>query len=227
MHALTERQRFVLQLIEQSIRERGYPPTVREIARTMGISSSNGVTDHLRALIRKGALVREASTARGLRPTRMPESAEPPEAGTATDRTDRTDRTGLITVPVVSRIEHGRPLIDEAFQIDTVEVDSSMLDGATDVFGLQMHGDALVDAGITEGDYIFVRRQMSAQNGDLVVMLVGDEAIVRRLLRTPTQVCLKPANTTMATIFLRADDVQPHMIIGVAVGIFRQIRAPS
>jgi len=223
VEALTARQKQVVEIIAKSIHERGYPPTLREIGKIMGIGSTNGVTDHIRALIRKGFLVKQDVTARGLRLTRAYETGASASPDAANIHGDSAE---TIQVPVVSRLVPGAPLQAE-FVIDTVMVDPSLLyrPGAptTDVFGLRMRGDAMTGAGIVDGDYVFVRPQRSADNGDIAVVFIGDDAMVRRYYRSDTQVRLDPANKSMASIYLRSVDLQPKMIAGVVVGIFRRI----
>src|SRR5882672_1319415 len=172
MQGLTSRQQMVLDFIRESISERGYPPTLREIGAKMGIRSTNGVNDHLRALERKGYLTREDMKSRALRPcdtTTTGLSAPEPA----------NDDEGLVDVQVLGRVAAGLPLLAEENVIDTVRIDRTLVRGGREVFGLRVTGDSMIDAGILSGDYIFVRKQLSAQRGEIVVALIGDEATVK------------------------------------------------
>src|SRR5262245_32420129 len=171
MQGLTDRQQQVLHYIRQSISERGYPPTLREIGAHMGIRSTNGVNDHLRALERKGYLTREDMKSRALRPRDLVANAargEPDGALADKEVEDDTLEADVLEIPVVGRIAAGLPVLADEHLIDTVRVDRLLVRGGREVFGLKVTGDSMVEAGILSGDYIFVRRQPTAQRGDIV-----------------------------------------------------------
>ncbi len=214
MQGLTQRQQMVLDFIRQSISDRGYPPTLREIGARMGIRSTNGVNDHLRALERKGYLTREDMKSRALRPTSMP--------GLDVDAEPAND-DNMVEVQIVGRVAAGLPLLAEEHVIDTVRIDRGLLKGGREVFGLKVQGDSMIDAGILSGDYIFVRKQLTASRGDIVVALIGDEATVKYYYPEKDYVRFQPANKTMAPILVRAMDFRPTMLIGVVVGLFRRL----
>ena len=218
MQGLTQRQQMVLDFIRQSITDRGYPPTLREIGARMGIRSTNGVNDHLRALERKGYLTREDMKSRALRPTHLASQTlgdMPPEPA--------ANDVDLVEIPVVGRVAAGLPLLAEEHLIDTVRIDRTMVRGGREVFGLKVHGDSMIDAGILSGDYIFVRKQLTASRGDIVVALIGDEATVKYFYPEKDYVRFQPANKTMAPILVRAVDFKPTMLLGVVVGVFRKL----
>ena len=225
MQGLTQRQQMVLDYIKQSIQDRGYPPTLREIGARMGIRSTNGVNDHLRALERKGYLTREDMKSRALRPTGpagLPPSAVAEEASNDEGRTTFDD-DDLVEIPVLGRVAAGLPILAEENVIDTVRVDRGLLRGGREVFGLRVSGDSMIDAGILSGDYIFVRKQLTASRGDIVVALIGDEATVKYYYPEKDYVRFQPANKTMAPILVRAVDFRPTMLLGVVVGVFRRL----
>lgn len=227
VQGLTQRQQMVLDFIRQSIADRGYPPTLREIGARMGIRSTNGVNDHLRALERKGYLTREDMKSRALRPTA--------HANSNADERESRDEGGGASVPVVGhdedvidvqvlgRVAAGLPLFAEEHVIDTVRVDRGLLKGGREVFGLRVHGDSMIEAGILNGDYIFVRKQLTAARGDIVVALIGDEATVKYYYPEKDYVRFQPANKAMAPILVRAVDFRPTMLLGVVVGVFRRL----
>ena len=218
VQGLTDRQQQVLHYIRQSIHERGYPPTLREIGAHMGIRSTNGVNDHLRALERKGYLTREDMKSRALRPIDL--QAELP-LSTLEAKAENDD--DILHVQVVGRIAAGLPILAEEHILDTVRIERSMVRGGRDVFGLRVNGDSMIEAGIFNGDYIFVRKQLAAQRGDIVVALIGDEATVKYYYPEKDYIAFKPANQHMAPILVRATDFRPTMLLGVVVGVYRKL----
>jgi repressor LexA len=212
---------MVLDFIRQSISDRGYPPTLREIGARMGIRSTNGVNDHLRALERKGYLTREDMKSRALRPTGqlpLPSNGEGvPMNGVAANDED------MVEIPVLGRVAAGLPLLAEEQVIDTVKIDRVLLKGGREIFGLRVHGDSMIDAGILSGDYIFVKKQLTASRGEIVVALIGDEATVKYYYPEKDYVRFQPANKTMAPILVRAMDFKPTMLLGVVVGLYRRM----
>ena len=220
MQGLTQRQQMVLDFIRQSIHDRGYPPTLREIGARMGIRSTNGVNDHLRALERKGYLTREDMKSRALRPTSLAAQAL---GGSGVPAEPAANDGDFIEVQVLGRVAAGLPLLAEEQVIDTVRVDRTLVKGGRDVFGLKVHGDSMVDAGILSGDYIFVKKQLTAERGEIVVALIGDEATVKYYYPEKDHVRFQPANKNMAPIYVRAADFKPAMLLGVVVGVYRRM----
>ncbi len=218
MQGLTKRQEQTLDFIRTSIRDRGYPPTLREIGEHMGIRSTNGVNDHLRALERKGYLRREDMKSRALRVVEDEAAAVEPEFKAPTPAND-----DLLEIPVLGRVAAGLPLLAEENVIDTVHVDRMMVRGGRDVFGLRVQGDSMIEAGILSGDYIFVRRQGTAERGDIVVALIGDEATVKYYYPEKDYVRFQPANSAMAPILVRATDFKSTMLLGKVVGVYRRL----
>ena len=211
MQGLTKRQEQTLDFIRHSIEERGYPPTLREIGEHMGIRSTNGVNDHLRALERKGYLRREDMKSRALRLV----EGEPNK--TAPGEED------LIEIQIVGRVAAGLPLLAEENVIDTIHIDRMLVKGVRDVFGLRVAGDSMIEAGILSGDYIFVRKQSHAERGEIVVALIGDEATVKYYFPERDYIRFQPANAQMAPILVRATDFKSTMLLGKVVGVYRSI----
>lgn len=218
MQQLTARQQQVLEYIRKSIAQRGYPPTLREIGAHMGIRSTNGVNDHLRALERKGYLTREDMKSRAIKPrdNSISSKLRRPVELPANDGS-------LLEVPVLGRVAAGEPIFAEENVTDTLRVDVSLIGSGNDVFALRVTGDSMIEAGILNGDYIFVRRQPTASRGAIVVALIGDEATVKYFHPEKDYVRLQPANSKMAPIIVCAVDFKPTMILGVVVGLYRQI----
>ena len=229
---LTHRQEMVLQYIQSSITERGYPPTLREIGNFMGIRSTNGVNDHLRALERKGYLTREDMKSRALRPTVF--DIKPNGAGAnGANGNGAGDGLGVSTaaiddsfieIPILGRVAAGQ--LTEAIQSpeDTVRIDRMLVGGASrDVFGLRVRGESMVNAGIRDGDYVFVRKQIDARKGEIIVALVGEEATCKYYYPESDRVRLVPANERMTDIVISRDDWRSTQILGVVVGLYRRL----
>jgi repressor LexA len=214
MQGLTKRQEQTLDFIRSSIEDRGYPPTLREIGEHMGIRSTNGVNDHLRALERKGYLRREDMKSRALK---LVENAHPAPLRAVGSDDD------IIDIPVVGRVAAGLPLLAEENVVDTVRVDRMLVRGGREVFGLRVTGDSMIEAGILAGDYIFVRKQATADRGDIVVALIGDEATVKHFYPERDYVRFQPANSKMAPILVRASDFKSTMLLGKVVGVYRRL----
>ncbi len=200
---LPKRQGQVLDFIEQAIRENGYPPTIREIAFHMGIRSTNGVTDHLKALERKGLITRDLSKSRAIQPVSF--------------------HGEYVDVPILGRIAAGAPILAEENIDDRVRVDSFFIGANQKVFGLKVVGESMIGDGIFDGDYIFVRKQAHAAPGDIVVALIEDEATVKRYYPEADRVRFQPSNPDMSPIYVRREDFRQTSILGIVVGVFRKM----
>jgi repressor LexA len=200
---LTDRQNMALSFIRSSIEERGYPPTIREIGAHMGIRSTNGVNDHLKALERKGYVVRDELKSRAIRPADMHDN--------------------LIDVPLLGRIAAGSPILATENVEDTVRIDSFLLGNHRQVFALRVVGQSMIGDGIHDGDYIFVKKQITARPGEIVVVLVEDEATVKRFYPEGDRIRLQPSNPGMEPIYVHRDDFRSTSVLGVVVGMYRQM----
>ena len=203
--ALTQRQRQALQFITDCLSARGYPPTLREIGEHMGIRSTNGVNDHLKALERKGYLVREELKSRALRPVDMSESK--------------------VTVPIVGHVAAGQPILAQENISDRVTIDRFFIGKAPsrEVFGLVIRGDSMIEDGIYDGDYIFVRKQSTAENGEVVVAMIDGEATCKRIYHEGDRVRLQPANSSMEPIYVHRSEFRSIDIVGKVVGVYRRL----
>jgi repressor LexA len=207
---LTDRQKAVLDFISRSIERRGYPPTLREIGEQFGIRSTNGVNDHLKALEKKGYLEREELKSRALRPISL-EGAGP---------------TGnIVDVPLLGRVAAGEPILAIEQAEDTVKVDRFFLGAHKEVFALKVKGDSMIEAGIFDGDFIFVKKQLTAHRGDIVVAMINDEATVKYFHPEPEkdQIVFKPANHRLQPIIVRKRDWKSVNLIGLVVGVYRRM----
>ncbi len=222
LQKLTDRQRAVLEFISDSITDRGYPPTLREIGNHLGIKSTNGVNDHLRALERKGYLTREDMKSRTLRLVRSPDGT--PMATTRPGaRTPVEPDVDMVDIPILGRVAAGA--LSEAIEQpeDTVRVDRMLIGRGQDVFGLRISGESMIEAGIHDGDYVFVRKQLTARRGEIVIALVGDEATCKRYFDEKDHVRLQPENSTMAPILIPKNDWRGTQLLGVVVGVYRKL----
>ena len=230
MQPLTERQEAILEFIRQSIRERGYPPTLREIGAQMNIRSTNGVSDHLRALERKGYLRREDMKSRALRPTTPDNGRVRVVEGDGEEPTfdinlDAEPANNVMNVPLVGRVAAG-PLTFATQNVEQqIMMDPSLLRGTSggETFALRVRGDSMIEAGIHEGDILFVRRQEAANRAEIVVALVGDEATVKRYFPERDHIRLQPENKRLAPIYVRRTELNGFRILGVVVGLFRSV----
>jgi repressor LexA len=210
---LTDRQREILEFITQSIRERGYPPTLREIGLQFGIRSTNGVNDHLRALEKKGHLQREDLKSRALRPVGPRGPVRSP-----------TRDEDMAEIPVIGRVAAGAPLLAVENIEDTVKVDRFFIGQTKEVFALRVKGDSMIEDGIFDGDYIFVRKQLQANRGDIVVAMINDEATAKRYYPEGDTIRFQPANAAMQPILVRKRDFKAVNLIGLVVGVYRKMR---
>lgn len=200
---ITPRQRQILQYIVQHIDMRGYPPTVREIGEAVNLSSSSTVHAHLRTLEDAGLIKRDAVLTRAIKPLPMMQ----PKSG--------AQKT--ISLPVLGRIAAGRPLLAVEDPEEMFPLPNDFLSGG-EGFMLRVKGESMIDDGIKEGDLVVVRKQQNADNGDVVVAMLDNEATVKHFYLESGRVRLQPANSAMDPIY--ADNVQ---IIGKVVGLVRRM----
>ncbi len=199
---LTRRQAEILTFIQRHGDTHGYPPSVREIGRALGLTSSSTVHSHLAALEKKGYVRRDPSKPRALEILRN-EQAFPPKK--------------VVPLPIVGRVAAGTPLLAQENIEDYFPLPVDFIRG-DDVFILRVQGDSMIGAGIFDGDYVIVRRQPTARNGDIVVARLEDEATVKRFFRESDHVRLQPENPTLEPILSR--DVH---IEGKVVGLIRKM----
>ena len=183
---LTKRQQTVLETIRAWIRERGYSPTIRELGALLGIKSLRGVTTHLDAIQKKGLLKRE-SRARSIS---LLDIMEPFEHA--------------VRVPILGRIRAGEPMLAQEHVEGHVLVDGSLAKFAAGAqhFALKVRGDSMINAGILEGDHVIVRQQPSAEDGDIVVALLGEDATVKRFFKDADHVRLQPEHPSMEPLII-------------------------
>jgi repressor LexA len=226
---LTERQEKILAFIKKAILEQGYPPTIREIGEHFGIRSTNGVNDHLKALERKGYLLRGELKSRALSVIDGGKHGGPPVRPRFPQRADVhavPDLPGeVIEVPVVGKVAAGTPILAQENVTDHVRIDSFLIgDTAKKVFALKVIGDSMTGDGILDGDYIFVRKQLQAAPGEIVVALIEDEATVKRFFPEGDRIRFQPSNPNHEPIYVSREEFRETQIIGLVIGVYRKVR---
>jgi repressor LexA len=224
--ALTQRQRDILDFISSSIVERGFPPTLREIGEHFSIRSTNGVNDHLKALEKKGHLRREDLKSRAMRPVLPDGSGEvvPLRRGPAgTGVMDVVSSDDMAEVPILGRVAAGQPILAVEQATDTVRIDRMLIGNHREVFGLRIVGESMIEDGILDGDYVFVKKTPSASAGDIVVAMIEGEATVKRYYPEGDRIRFQPANSNMLPIIVSRSDFKSVDIIGIVVGVYRKL----
>ena len=211
MDDLPPRQRELLDFVASFTDQKGIPPTLREIGEAMGIKSTNGVSDQVKALVRKGYLERvgDARTSRGIRVTHSARGG--------------FRESSTVAVPVIGRVAAGSPILAEENYAGTLHMDASTMPHQAPVFALVIHGNSMIDDGILDGDYVFVRQQAEARNGDIVVAMVDGDATCKRFFRERGRIRLQPANAELSDIVIDAS--RNFSIVGVVIGVYRRIHA--
>lgn len=199
---ITKRQQAVLTFIKDFIRHRGFPPTVREIAAHLEITSLKAVKRHLEALEKKGYIRKTGGVSRAI------------------EVIGQSPLLQVREVPIVGTVRAGEPNLAVEDIEGTIALDLSVARWGDEYF-LRVKGDSMIEAHIQEGDLALVRPQPSADNGDIVVALIGDEATLKIFYREADCIRLQPANSRLKPIIIREND-PPLTIIGKVVGIFRQ-----
>lgn len=222
----TKRQQEIYDFVVRYAEKTGYPPTVREIGEAIGLASPSTVHAHLANLEREGYLKRDPTKPRAL--GLVGPDAASPRRETATSRSSavgeaiRSDGGAVRVLPLVGRIAAGGPLLAEENVEDYVAVPEPLSRGDEE-FLLRVRGESMTGAGILPDDFVVVRRQATAENGDVVVALVGedeaaDEATVKRFFRESGRIRLQPENAAMAPLY--PEHVQ---ILGKVIGVFRRL----
>jgi repressor LexA len=201
---LTKRQQQILDFIRGEIHRCGYPPSVREIGEAVGLSSSSTVHSHLAALEAKGFIRRDPSKPRAV------------EVLDYRDTDRGIDLSSVRAVPLVGQVAAGQPILAAENIEQTLTLPAEMADDST--FILRVRGESMIEAGILDGDFVVVRQQPTASNGDIVVAMIDDSATVKTFYREPDRIRLQPENSTMEPIYAR--DVT---ILGRVVALFRRL----
>jgi repressor LexA len=205
---LTDRQRQVLEFIDSEVRRKGYPPSVREIGEAVGLSSPSTVHAHLGALQDKGYIHRDPTKPRALELTYEPTSGA------------TVDRRPVRHVPLVGDVAAGTGVLAAENIEETMPVPED-LTGDGDLFMLRVRGDSMIEVGIFDGDYVVVRSQPSAENGEIVVAgIPGEEATVKTFMRRRNKIVLRPENSSMEEMVFDPSEIT---VYGRVVTVLRRL----
>lgn len=209
---LNKREKAILKFIEKQIKDKGYPPSVREIGKAVGLSSTATVHSYLAKLSQKGYIKKEDQKGRtlkllkgGLEENQIP-TPKPLYNGKE-----------LVDVPVIGKITAGAPILAVENVTDTFPIPIDFV-GNSESFMLTVRGESMIEAGILDGDYILVKRQSTARNGEIVVALIEDEATVKTFYKENGHIRLQPENSSMDPII-----VPDCKILGKVGGVFRKL----
>lgn len=209
MERLTPRQKMILDFIQDAVAKQGYPPTVREIGAATGLRSSSTVHAHLGKLEKKGYIRRDPTKPRAIE-ILVPEPSPslPPQIQPAE----------MVSVPILGRVAAGLPVLAEENIDDYLNVPIDFVKQGASQFCLRVKGDSMIDAGILDGDMVLVRQQNSAENGEIIVAMLGDEATVKRFYRLNDKVKLQAENPNYEPIYSRE-----VVILGKVTAVFRMM----
>ena len=211
-NSLNRREKAILRFIERNIKNKGYPPSVREIGKAVDLKSTATVHGYLRALQEKGYIKKEEQKGRTLKLLK----------GGIMENQESMDKPlyngkELVDVPVIGKITAGEPILAVENVTDTFPIPIDFV-GNSESFMLTVRGESMIEAGILNGDYILVKKQNTAHNGEIVVALIGDEATVKTFYKEKDHIRLQPENSTMDPIIVPTCE-----ILGKVAGVFRKI----
>jgi repressor LexA len=206
MTKLSKRQQEILDFIKKEVKTKGYPPSVREIGEAVGLASSSTVHGHLARLESKGLIRRDPTKPRAI------EILDP-------DFTSSIPQSNVVNVPVIGKVTAGQPITAVENVEEYFPLPDRFVSPGDQVFMLEIMGDSMIEAGILNGDYVIVRQQQTANNGDIVVAMTDEnEATVKRFFKEKDYIRLQPENSNMEPIILRN-----VTILGKVIGVYRTI----
>ncbi|MDD4170500.1 MAG: transcriptional repressor LexA [Desulfotomaculaceae bacterium] len=198
---LNPKEELIMKVIKKNIRDKGYPPSVREICQAVGLSSSSTVHGYLKRLESKGYLRRDATKPRALEVL----------------NSNRRQQVEIVNVPMLGRIAAGVPLLASENTEDSFPLPVHFT-GEGEFFMLTVSGDSMIEVGILHGDMVLVRKQHDADNGDIIVALLGEEATVKRIFKESDRIRLQPENRLLSPIYTK--DLK---VLGKVVGVLRKV----
>lgn len=196
-----DKQSEILEFIKSEICDKGYPPSVREICNAVGLRSTSTVHGHLERLEKKGFIRRD--------PTK-------PRAIEILD--EYQTKKEIINIPIIGQVTAGQPIIAVENVEDVFPVPFDFIQSNRQTFILRVHGESMIEAGIFDGDFLIIEQRSTAENGDIVVALIGDEATVKTFYKEDGYIRLQPKNSSMSPIV-----VKEVKILGKVIGLFRKI----
>lgn len=213
---LNKREKSILKYISKQIEKNGYPPSVREIGKAVGLSSTATVHGYLLRLEEKGYVRKESQKGRTLKLLKD-ENGESVNKKKKEEPKDFYSGREMVDVPVIGKITAGAPILAVENITDTFPIPIDFV-GNSESFMLTVRGESMIEAGILDGDYILVRKQNTADNGQIVVALIEDEATVKTFYKETNHIRLQPENSTMDPII-----VPNCEILGKVIGVFRKM----
>jgi repressor LexA len=203
MKELTDRQQEILEFIQEYVESYSYPPTYREICKHFSISSTNGVKRHVDALQKKGYLDMCKNASRTI----------------SVKQTTNDIPSNIIEIPIVGRVAAGYPVLSDENIDSMMTIDRSFIRATENCFALKVKGESMIKAGIMEGDYVIINQQSFANNGEIIVATVNDEATLKRYSKNSGGVQLIPENDNFLPISVNFSD--KFSIIGKVIGVVR------
>jgi len=203
---LSNKQLQILSFLKSELKSKGYPPSVREICQSVGIKSTSTVHSYLSKLEDKGYIRRDPTKPRAI------------EILDSENDMDASNSKKMINIPIVGKVTAGNPILAVEYIEDTFPMPANFIGSNDDLFILSVKGESMIDAAILDDDYIVVKKQAHASNGDIVVALIEEEATVKRFFKEKDRFRLQPENKFMEPIYVR--DVS---ILGKVVGVFRKM----
>jgi repressor LexA len=203
-NTLSERQEQILNYIKNEFVNKGYPPTIREICKGIGLNSPSTVHRHINNLVKKGYLRKDPAKPRCIEIVGI--------------NIDTNSRKNVVDIPIVGKVTAGQPILAHENIETTYPIPSFFIDHCSKYFILKIKGESMINAGILDGDYVLVKQQNIANNGDIVVALIEDEATVKRFFKEKDFIRLQPENSTMVAII--AKNIR---ILGLVKCVFRKL----
>ncbi|QZY56733.1 transcriptional repressor LexA [Crassaminicella profunda] len=203
-NTLSKRQEQILNYIKNEFVNKGYPPTIREICKGTGLNSPSTVHGHINNLVKKGYLRKDHTKPRCIEIVGI--------------HIDNNSRKNVVDIPIVGKVTAGQPILAHENIETTYPIPSCFIDHFSKYFMLKIKGESMINAGILDGDYVLVKQQNIANDGDIVVALIEDEATVKRFFKEKDSIRLQPENSTMEPIIINT-----VRVLGLVKGIFRKL----
>ncbi len=203
----SDKQQLIIDFVKSEVEEKGYPPSVREICKAVGFKSTSTVHAYLEKLEKSGVIQKDPTKPRALKVMKN---------NTSKNIEGYVSKKELVEVPIVGKVTAGQPILAVENIEDTFPLPVEFVQNST-VFMLKVRGDSMVEAGILDGDFVLVRQQSTANNGDIAVAMIGDEATVKTFYKENGYIRLQPENQYLEPIIVK-DDVS---ILGKVIGVFR------
>ena len=200
-----DKQKKILEFVTEYMNENGYPPSIREICQGVGLSSTSTVHAHLETLKKNGLLEKADAKSRGIRVKNSNVS-------------EIVGENDFVNVPVIGKVAAGTPILATENLERTFPIPADFIGGPGNSFMLKVKGESMIEAGIFDGDYIIVKQQSVANNGEIVVALINDEATVKTFYKEKDHIRLQPENPTMEPII-----VKEAIILGKVAGLIRKM----